>query len=165
MALNFGSGLWCLGLAIFTSFEILVVLCYFAALHNISVWIVALITGILAIGPAGFCLFRVITDVLNARIQNPTDVETRKKIAFCVCKNLLGLILFVGLAAYNFYLSKHGEGTCQTGRQCYPQIFLFAAAFGVLLVEVVTRLSHAYAARHQNPVAVAEGYGVLDEQR
>ena len=80
----FPSGLFCLGLTIFGSFEILAVLAYFAVLHHFNVWTVSLITGICVLGPTGYSLFRLITEVISfvkfhRGEENPLDQRSKKQ--------------------------------------------------------------------------------------
>ena len=80
----FDSGLACLGLTIFGSFEILAVLAYFAALHHFDIWTVSLVTGICVLGPTGYSLFRLITEIISyvkfhRGEDSPIDQRSKKQ--------------------------------------------------------------------------------------
>ncbi|KAE9550131.1 hypothetical protein FO519_006668 [Halicephalobus sp. NKZ332] len=161
------SGLLCLGLTIFGSFEILAVLAYFAALHHFNIWTVSLVTGICVLAPTGYCLFRLITEIIsfvkfNRGEQNPLDQRSKKERVIALVTIVLSLLIFSGLSGYSFYLSEHAVGPCKTGKQCSPQLFLFSVAFGIAFFFTVNKLQQS-APQNSNP-APNSNYETLQEE-
>jgi len=163
----FDSGLACLGLTIFGSFEILAVLAYFAALHHFDIWTVSLVTGICVLGPTGYSLFRLITEIISyvkfhRGEDSPLDQRSKKQRILALSFIVFSLLIFAGLSGYSFYLSEHAVGPCRTGKQCSPQLFLFAIAFGITFFFVISKLRQS---APQNPNPVPNGnYETLEEE-